>query len=129
MKRSPERAAVNRRAEKTGVFHEFHATFADCDTSQPDYTFAMERWRFIFRGRVQGVGFRATTRHIALRHALTGWVRNEPDGSVAAEVQGAPDAIRDFLADLRAHFVRHIEGESRESLPAHADCSGFRIER
>lgn len=36
----------------------------------------------IFRGRVQGIGFRATARYHALKLGLTGYVRNLPDGSV-----------------------------------------------
>ena len=33
----------------------------------------------IFRGRVQGVGFRYTARRIAARYDVTGFVRNLPD--------------------------------------------------
>lgn len=39
-------------------------------------------------GRVQGVFYRATARRMADQFGVTGWVRNEPDGSVRAEVQG-----------------------------------------
>ena len=45
------------------------------------------------RGRVQGVAYRASTRHEARRLGLTGWVRNEPDGSVRLEAQGSADAV------------------------------------
>jgi acylphosphatase len=44
-------------------------------------------------GRVQGVAFRAATQQEAERLGVTGWVRNEPDGSVAAHLEGDPDAV------------------------------------
>ncbi|WP_420962352.1 acylphosphatase [Brucella sp. IR073] len=48
-------------------------------------------------GRVQGVSFRAWTRTEALELGLTGWVRNEPDGSVMALVAGPEDAVAAML--------------------------------
>jgi len=63
---------------------------------------AIERRQIRFEGRVQGVFFRATTQKAAHRFAVTGWVRNEPDGSVLAEVQGEPGEIDRFLE----HHVR-----------------------
>lgn len=44
----------------------------------------MIRKRFVFNGRVQGVGFRYLTRRAADLIGVTGWVRNERDGSVFA---------------------------------------------
>ena len=38
------------------------------------------RKRIIFHGRVQGVGFRFTAKHLANSIGLTGWVQNEYDG-------------------------------------------------
>jgi acylphosphatase len=87
------------------------------------------RERIVFTGHVQGVGFRATTRHTAERHALAGWVRNEPDGSVAMEIQGTEPAIEAFLHDLRAHFVRRIAAESHESVEMHPGEESFSILR
>jgi acylphosphatase len=49
-------------------------------------------------GRVQGVGFRAWTEHVAAGLGLTGWVRNRADGSVEAVFQGTEDKIVDMLA-------------------------------
>ena len=43
-----------------------------------------------FTGYVQGVGFRYRLSHLAQRYGVTGWVRNEYDGSVSAELQGLP---------------------------------------
>ena len=50
--------------------------------------------RFNVRGRVQGVGFRYTTRNTARRLGLQGWVRNRSDGSVEVWAQGTAEALR-----------------------------------
>ena len=39
-------------------------------------------------GKVQGVYFRATTRNMAERHDVDGWVRNLDDGRVEAVFEG-----------------------------------------
>ncbi len=49
------------------------------------------------------MGFRAFVRREARRLGLAGWVRNEPDGSVAAEAEGG-------AADLEAFEDRLREG-------------------
>ena len=41
-----------------------------------------------FEGSVQGVGFRYRMSQLARHYDVTGWVRNEYDGSVSAELQG-----------------------------------------
>ena len=46
----------------------------------------MIRRAYIFTGRVQRVGFRDRALHGAVSLGLTGWVRNEADGSVSMEV-------------------------------------------
>ena len=52
-------------------------------------------------GLVQGVSFRYYTRESAYRLALTGWVRNQPDGSVEAVAEGPRPQLEQFLAALR----------------------------
>lgn len=53
------------------------------------------------RGRVQGVGFRAFAQREAERLGLSGFVRNEPDGSVTVEAEGARSALEALLEALR----------------------------
>lgn len=53
----------------------------------------MERLTATVRGRVQGVGFRRYVRGWARKLALTGWVRNEADGSVHLVAEGEADAL------------------------------------
>lgn len=47
----------------------------------------------VVTGRVQGVFFRAALREQAERLGLTGWVSNEPDGSVRAHLEGPAEAV------------------------------------
>ena len=52
-------------------------------------------------GRVQGVAFRWEAQHRAERLGVFGWVRNEPDGSVLAHVEGEPETVHDMVLWLR----------------------------
>ncbi len=87
----------------------------------------MERRRIVFSGRVQGVGFRATALALAQSHGLTGWVRNESDGSVMLEVQGEPAPVAAYLADLRRTMDRRIEGETVGTLAIDPGEQSFQI--
>lgn len=48
---------------------------------------------FLVQGRVQGVFFRQSTRHEALRLGLLGYARNNSDGTVTIEAEGPADAL------------------------------------
>jgi acylphosphatase len=54
----------------------------------------MIRQRVIVRGLVQGVFFRDTCRREAAAVGVSGFVRNEPDGTVLAAFEGDPDGVR-----------------------------------
>lgn len=56
-----------------------------------------KRVHVIVKGRVQGVFFRAYTRDEAIRLGLSGWVRNCPDGSVEAMIEGEETAVAKML--------------------------------
>jgi acylphosphatase len=56
------------------------------------------RIRIQVAGRVQGVGFRFATRHLARSLNLTGWVRNRADGSVLLEAQGVAGSVASLLS-------------------------------
>ena len=51
-------------------------------------TVPRERWLLRVRGLVQGVGYRAGCHRRASDLGLSGWVRNNPDGSVIVEAEG-----------------------------------------
>lgn len=59
----------------------------------------MKTWELhaIFKGRVQGVGFRWTIADHAKESSLVGTVQNLPNGSVEVYAQGPEEALQDFL--------------------------------
>lgn len=86
-----------------------------------------ERREIVFAGRVQGVGFRMTARRAAAGHPVTGWVRNEPDGTVRCVVEGDAAAIDAFLDDLRDRMAGHIDRERGGRAAATGEFGGFEI--
>jgi acylphosphatase len=79
-------------------------------------------------GRVQGVSFRFWAREEAERHGLKGWVRNEPDCSVAALIVGPDGAVslmlERFWQGPAGAVVADVRAEAADSADAPA---GFRI--
>lgn len=55
------------------------------------------RWRVRIYGKVQGVFFRKYALMVAQALGVGGFVRNEPDGTVLAEIEGAPEALERFV--------------------------------
>jgi acylphosphatase len=54
-----------------------------------------------YSGRVQGVGFRYTTKNVALGYELSGAVRNLPDGRVELTAEGEKDELEAFRLAIR----------------------------
>ena len=63
------------------------------------------RYAIRVTGHVQGVGFRFTCRQTASHFPVTGWVRNEPDGSVHIEAEGAVADLDAFVNALKSSRV------------------------
>lgn len=64
-----------------------------------------------YEGRVQGVGFRWTTKNLARGYDITGSVRNLPDGRVELLVSGEVEEVEAFLeaiaeSDLKSHIKK-----------------------
>jgi len=88
-----------------------------------------ERRDVHFSGHVQGVGFRYTTRSIAARFAVTGWVRNLPDGRVQLLVEGQPAVLDRFVAAIQAEMARYITTVDVAVGPATGEFVGFEVRR
>lgn len=86
------------------------------------------REEFRFYGRVQGVGFRYKLRQLAASYGVTGWVRNEYDGSVTAQMQGQPLAFEMILKRLYEDRYIELEDIRRKKLPLREDERGFYID-
>ncbi|MGQ9565845.1 MAG: acylphosphatase [Candidatus Bathyarchaeales archaeon] len=52
-------------------------------------------------GRVQGVFFRDETRRQAIKHKVTGWVRNKSDGRVEAVFEGEQEDVEKLVEFCR----------------------------
>ncbi len=86
---------------------------------------AVIRKHIVFRGWVQGVGFRYRAVHAASLYGATGWVRNEPDGSVAMEIQGTEDRIDKVIAAVEKGTYIRIESMDVRTLPVVEGERGF----
>ena len=62
---------------------------------------ALQTIDVVVRGRVQGVGFRWFAQREATLLGLTGWVANEPDGSVRSVATGPRATLEAFVERLR----------------------------
>jgi acylphosphatase len=66
----------------------------------------------VYRGRVQGVGFRYTACQIAEEFDVAGFVRNLPRGDVEVAVEGETEVVEAFLAALSRRmgdYIRHSD--------------------
>ena len=88
----------------------------------------MIRRRYRFFGTVQGVGFRYRAKYAASLQGVTGYVRNEWDGSVTLEVQGRPEAIEAMVDEILAGRFIQVEDLTREELPPVEEERRFRVE-
>lgn len=96
-------------------------------TSSVSEPLSSERCQIHFHGRVQGVGFRYTTREIASQYAVTGFVRNQPDGSVLLVAEGKPDELERFVRDLQQRMERNIRSSEKRQSRATGEFADFTI--
>ncbi|EOS23100.1 hypothetical protein C806_03203 [Lachnospiraceae bacterium 3-1] len=76
----------------------------------------MIREHFTFTGRVQGVGFRFRTGNLAKRYGVTGWVQNNYDGSVEAEMQGREEELDKIIQSLQQDSYIRIDWMTRNRI-------------
>lgn len=86
------------------------------------------RAELVIHGRVQGVFYRQSTRDMAKRLGLTGWVKNCQDGSVAAVFEGDRKDVETAIEWCRqgppAANVRDMKIDWQDF---RGECSGFQI--
>lgn len=80
-----------------------------------------------FSGVVQGIGFRYEARMLAGQLSLTGWVRNNSDGSVSAEVEGETARVDEFLRAIQAVPRFRITQMQVEELPLSGAERDFKV--
>jgi acylphosphatase len=86
------------------------------------------RLQVLISGRVQGVFYRAYTRDQARARGLTGWVRNLPDGRVAAVFEGDREQLKAMLAWCRqGPPYAHVDEILEDWQPYQGEFSEFSI--
>ena len=85
------------------------------------------RYHYVLTGRVQGVGFRWKATHLAESLGITGWVRNEWDGSVEMELQGEEELQDRMLADFRRDRYIEIDRVERTKIEVLEDERYFDV--
>lgn len=76
---------------------------------------------------MQGVGFRYATHRAAGRYDLTGFVRNLPDGTVEALLQGTGANIQACLDDIKNTFGGYLRDIEATQQPVNPQYHDFRI--
>ncbi len=82
----------------------------------------------VYSGRVQGVGFRFTVMGFARAFAhVTGYVKNLPDGTVEAWIEGPANEVEALLEDVacgpHAGYIRKVGTQAVEPSGRYAGFS------
>ena len=85
------------------------------------------RKRMRFTGRVQGVGFRYRAKYAANGMCITGWAKNEWDGSVVMEAQGTEVQINQMLKMINQSDYIVIDSIETKIIPVEEHETGFHV--
>ncbi|MFC1581996.1 acylphosphatase [Planctomycetota bacterium] len=85
------------------------------------------RQKTIFKGHVQGVGFRYTAASIATHFLVTGYVRNLPDGAVELVAEGERAEVEGLIADIKERIGLNIRSVLEVSEPETGSFPDFKI--
>lgn len=85
------------------------------------------RQHTIFKGHVQGIGFRAAAQRLAEGFDIAGYVKNLSDGSVELVIEGKDTEVKAFLEAVRDRMSGYVrEATTTDESPRGE--SGFRVE-
>ncbi|MBQ3665737.1 MAG: acylphosphatase [Lachnospiraceae bacterium] len=87
----------------------------------------MVRKHFKITGNVQGVGFRYRAKYAANGLGITGWVKNEWDGSVEMEAQGSEEMINKMLVMINRSSYIQIDNIVTKVMEIEEHENGFHI--
>lgn len=85
------------------------------------------RKHYIFEGDVQGVGFRYRAKYGAQHLGVTGWVENEPDGTVEMEAQGTIQQLYELLKLINGGKWIVIENIRQRTVPVEEHEYTFQV--
>jgi acylphosphatase len=87
-----------------------------------------KRLEAIVHGYVQGVGFRWSTREVARRLRLRGYVRNRWDRTVEVVAEGSEHALGQLLSFLEAGpSAASVDRVDANWLPSRGEFYGFEV--
>lgn len=111
-------------AVRTSIFWDIQLRLARIQVNQASGVVRIEA---IYRGRVQGVGFRYTTRSVARRFSVTGFVKNLSNGHVQLVAKGPNDEVDRFLEAIAEAMPENIRDVQITRLAAVGEFSAFEI--
>ena len=82
-----------------------------------------------FSGRVQGVGFRYTTKQLALGFEVVGFIKNLKDGTVELQISGEKSEVSEFIQEIveESELASLIKEHRIYDIDPLTDCRGFQI--
>lgn len=84
--------------------------------------------KFLFGGRVQGVGFRYATKQIAKGFDVQGTVKNLDDGRVELILVGEQGEVEAFMEDMHdSPLGHHIQEQDEFNIAVPESIRGFQI--
>ena len=89
---------------------------------------SIQRITVRYEGRVQGVGFRFTVVNLARDLDVTGWVKNEFDGSVSVVAEGKENQLMALLQAVKnSQLDRYITNELVRRSPGSGEFKTFGV--
>jgi len=86
-----------------------------------------ERVQLVYKGQVQGVGFRFAARSAALNSGVSGYVKNLPDGTVIVVAEAPKQRLEIFMKELSEEMSAYISDLNVEWQDATYEFDSFDI--